>query len=100
MCTQPSNILRMSFKTKWGGLLNLPRIFNQTLFTSFIPKETLNFKTPSEIYTLEKFIQSKIFDFNKFFQVWIYTHLSGTILYYHVILNDLILKNKSNDTHW
>ena len=92
MCTQPSNILRMSFKTKWGGLLNLPRIFNQT-----IPKETLNFKTPSEIYTLEKFIQSKMFNFNKFFKVWIYTHLSGTILYYHVILNDLILKNKSKN---
>lgn len=56
----------MAFKNKGAELLELPKIFNQRSVTSSIPKELPNFEAPSVIYTLEKSIQSRMFNFNEF----------------------------------
>ena len=59
----------MPFKNKGVELLNLPRTLNHSFITSsnLSPLIFLNFETPSVIYTLEKSIQSEIFNFNNFF---------------------------------
>ena len=60
------NILKIPFKIKGVELLNLPRFFNEAFFASSIPKELPTFKTPSVIFTVEKCIQIKNFNFNVF----------------------------------
>ena len=81
----------MSFKSK--------RIFNHVEVTFSIHKELPNLQTRSPIYTVEKFTQSKNFNF-KFtllFQAWILMNLSWTTPSYHVIVQVLVLMIKTTD---
>ena len=70
---------------------NFPRIFNDTSVTSSIPIELPHLETPSEIYTVEKSIKSKISSFNSF---------SGTTPSCHAIVQILVFKIKTMDTYW
>lgn len=67
MPKQPSNILKVPLKKKKRvELRNLPRIPNHASVTSSFPNELPNFEVTPVAYTLEKSLQSKIFNFCKF----------------------------------
>lgn len=56
----------MQFENQGIELLNTPRIFDHTSVSSSILKGLISFEAFSVIYILEKSIEFRIFNFNKF----------------------------------
>ena len=62
----PSNICPIYFDNKAIEMINIPKIFRNPLLKECLSSAAENFEVPTIVYTLDKSIGSKIFNFNSF----------------------------------
>ena len=62
----PSNICPIYFDNKAIEMINIPKIFRNPLLKENLPPPAKNFEVPTIVYSLNKTISSKIFNFNSF----------------------------------